>query len=117
MAWRVHAATSAAAAEFALKRPDLFSSKRAFDAVGSPLPLVPVAADPPEHARYRRILQPFFSPRGIARWRPEVRALARELISRITGRGRCDVVAELAVPLPARSSLPCSASRWPTATG
>ncbi len=97
--------TSAAAAEFALKRPDLFSSKRAFDAVGSPLPLVPVAADPPEHTRYRRILQPFFSPRGIARWRPEVRALARELISGIAGRGRCDVVAELAVPLPAQVFL------------
>jgi cytochrome P450 len=97
--------TSAATAEFALKRPDLFSSKRAFDAVGSPLPLVPIAADPPEHARYRRILQPFFSPRGIARWRPEVRSLARELIGSIAGRGRCDLVADLAVPLPAQVFL------------
>ena len=97
--------TSRAAAEFALKHPGLFSSQRAFDAVGSPLPLVPIAFDPPEHARYRRILQPFFSPRGIAGWLPEVRALAGELIDGIVGRGQCDLVAELAVPLPAQVFL------------
>jgi cytochrome P450 len=97
--------TSAAAAEHALKRPDLFSSRRAFDMVGSPLPLVPIAADPPEHARYRRILQPFFSPRAIARWRPVIQGLAGELISGVAGRGHCDVVAELAVPLPVQVFL------------
>ena len=39
--------TSAEAAEFALRNPGLFSSRRAFDLVGSPLPLVPIAFDPP----------------------------------------------------------------------
>ena len=52
--------------EFALKTPHLFSSRKAFDLVGSPLPMVPIAFDPPEHTRYRRVLQPFFSPRGTA---------------------------------------------------
>ena len=47
--------------EAVLKNPEVFSSKKAFDVLGSPVPLVPVAFDPPEHARYRRILQPFFS--------------------------------------------------------
>ncbi len=97
--------TSAAAAEFALKNPGLFSSRRAFDLVGSPLPLVPIAFDPPEHTRYRRILQPFFSPRGVAGWLPEVRALARELIGRVAPRGHCDLVADLAAPLPAQVFL------------
>ena len=69
--------TSAEAAEFALSNPGLFSSQRAFDLVGSPLPLVPIAFDPPQHTRYRRILQPFFSPRGVAAWLPQVRSLAR----------------------------------------
>ena len=91
--------------EYALKHPELFSSKRAFDMVGSPLPMVPIAFDPPEHTRYRRVLQPFFSPRGTAAWLPMVRGLAGELIDGFAGRGECDLVAELAVPLPAQVFL------------
>jgi cytochrome P450 len=97
--------TSAEYVEYALKNPLLFSSKKAFDAVGSPLPMVPIAFDPPEHGRYRRVLQPFFGPRGTAAWRPRVRALVSELIDGIIDRGECDLVAELAVPLPAQVFL------------
>src|SRR5215469_4369458 len=97
--------TSRAHAEYALKNPRLFSSQKAFDVVGSPLPMVPIAFDPPEHRRYRRILQPFFGPRGIAAWQPRVRALVGELIDGIMARGECDVVAEIAVPLPAEVFL------------
>jgi len=96
---------SAQTAEFVLKHPELFSSKRAFDVVGSPLPMVPIAFDPPEHGRYRRVLQPFFSPRGTAAWLPMVRGLAGQLIDGFAGRGECDLVAELAVPLPAQVFL------------
>ena len=97
--------TSAEAAGFALKNPGLFSSQRAFDLVGSPLPLVPIAFDPPQHTRYRRILQPFFSPRGVAAWLPQVRSLAAELIDGVAGAGRCDLVNDVAVPLPAQVFL------------
>jgi len=97
--------TSSEAAEFVLKHPELFSSQRAFDAAGSPLPMVPIAFDPPEHTRYRRVLQPFFSPRETAFWRPMVRELAGELIDGFSSRGECDLVAELAVPLPAHVFL------------
>jgi cytochrome P450 len=93
------------AAEFVLKHPGIFSSREAFDRVGSPLPLVPVAFDPPEHTRYRQVLQPFFSPRATARWQPGIRALAGELIDGFAGRGECDLVADLAVPLPAQVFL------------
>jgi cytochrome P450 len=96
---------SAETAEFVLRHPELFSSKQAFDAVGSPLPMVPIAFDPPEHSRYRRVLQPFFSPRGTAAWLPMVRGLAGQLIDGFAGRGECDLVAELAVPLPAQVFL------------
>lgn len=97
--------TSSEYVEYALKNPRLFSSQKAFDAVGSPLPMVPIAFDPPEHRRYRRILQPFFGPRGTAAWQPRVRALVGELIDRIIDRGECDLVADLAVPLPAEVFL------------
>jgi cytochrome P450 len=97
--------TEAAAASYALRHPELFSSKKAFDSLGSPIPIVPVAADPPEHTRYRRLLRPFFSARGVARWLPVVRELAVELIDNVAGQGRCDLVADLALPLPAQVFL------------
>lgn len=97
--------TDAAAATFALRHPELFSSKRAFDSLGSPIPIVPVAVDPPEHTRYRKLLHPFFSARGLARFLPEVRKLATELIDDIAGRGHCDLVTDFALPLPAQVFL------------
>ena len=97
--------TEAAAASYALRHPELFSSKKAFDSLGSPIPIVPVAADPPEHTRYRRLLRPFFSARGLARWQPVVRELATGLIDDIAGRGHCDLVADFALPLPAQVFL------------
>ncbi len=92
-------------AEFVFRHPELFSSKRAFDMAGSPLAMVPIAFDPPEHTRYRRVLQPFFSPRGTASWLPMVRSLAGQLIDGFAARGECDLVADLAVPLPAQVFL------------
>jgi cytochrome P450 len=97
--------TEAAAATFALKHPELFSSKRAFDSLGSPIPIVPVAADPPEHTRYRKLLHPFFSARSLARWLPSIRELAIKLIDDIAGQGRCDLVTDFALPLPAQVFL------------
>jgi cytochrome P450 len=97
--------TTSETAEYALRHPELFSSKRAFDGVGSPVPMVPIGTDPPEHTRYRRLLQPLFSPRAVAPWQPRIRALAGDLIDRLIDRGECDVVADLAVPLPAQVFL------------
>ncbi|MBO0831145.1 MAG: cytochrome P450 [Actinobacteria bacterium] len=97
---RGYVLSSSEYAEYALKHPELFSSKQAFD-VGSPLPLVPIAFDPPEHTRFRRILQPFVGPRESAVWQPRVRSLVGTLMDSFVERGHCDLVAELAVPLPA----------------
>jgi cytochrome P450 len=97
--------TSASAATYVLRHPELFSSKRALDSLGSPIPIVPLASDPPEHTRYRRLLRPFFSVRGVNRWLPTVRDLAGQLIDGFADRGHCDLVTEFAVPLPAQVFL------------
>src|SRR5215472_17034761 len=97
--------TGADPSSYVLRHPELFSSKRAFDSLGSPIPIVPVASDPPEHTRYRRVLRPFFSARGLARWLPVVRALAADLIDAFAERGQCDLVTEFALPLPAQVFL------------
>lgn len=90
---------------FALRTPEIFSSRKAFDILASPLPLVPVAFDPPEHTRYRKILQPFFSPNAIARISSDLQRQVRELIEVLAVEGRCDGVQDLAVLYPSQVFL------------
>jgi cytochrome P450 len=97
--------TSAAAVEFAAKRPQIFSSAKAFDVLGSPVPLVPIAIDPPDHTRFRRMLDPFFSPKKMAEREPELRRQAGELIDAIVAKGECEVMADLATPFPSQVFL------------
>jgi cytochrome P450 len=97
--------TSAAAVEYAAKKPELFSSARAFDRLGSPVPLIPIAIDPPDHTRFRRMLDPFFSPKKMAEREPELRRQAGELIDAIVGEDECDIIPELATPFPSQVFL------------
>jgi cytochrome P450 len=88
--------TSIDAVHFAQRHADVFSSARAFDMLGSPVPLIPIAIDPPDHARFRRILDPLFAPRVVNVMEDGLRAQARDLISAFAGRGECNVVDDLA---------------------
>ncbi|CPR03356.1 cytochrome P450 superfamily protein [Mycobacterium bohemicum DSM 44277] len=86
--------------EMALKRTELFSSNMDAVDLGNIRPMIPLQIDPPEHAKYRRILDPLFTPREMARREPGVAALVNEMIDRFAGRGECDFHEEFAVPLP-----------------
>jgi cytochrome P450 len=88
--------TSAEAVRFAQRHADVFSSARAFDMLGSPVPLIPIAVDPPDHARFRRLLDPLFAPRVVNVMEDALRVQARDLIGAFAGRGHCDAVDELA---------------------
>src|SRR5690606_13556057 len=89
----------------ALRDPELFSSKQAFDELGSPLPLVPIAFDPPEHTRFRKILQPFFSPHALKGMLPSLQRQAIAIVEEATARGECDVMADAAIPYPSQVFL------------
>ena len=88
--------TSAEAVQFAHRHPEIFASGPAFESLGSPVPLVPLAIDPPDHLRFRKFLDPMFAPRVINTMEDELRAQARELVRAFAGRGRCDIVTDLA---------------------
>lgn len=108
--------TSWAAVEEAGRHPEVFSSKRAFDSLGSPLPLVPIAVDPPDHVRYRRLLDPFFAPRRLAPLEPALREQLGAIVDGLVGRHRFDAIADLAVPYPSQV-LPPGDRRRPAARG
>jgi cytochrome P450 len=89
----------------ALRNPELFSSKKAFDVLGSPIPLVPISFDPPEHTRFRKILQPFFSPHTLKEMLPSLQKQALDIVDEIAKRGTCEVVADVAIPYPSQVFL------------
>ena len=65
------------------------------------LDMPPLDSDPPEHRGYRRLLNPFFSRRGLERHEPAIREIARGLIDEFIGSGRFEVVEDYASPLTA----------------
>ena len=89
----------------ALRTPEVYSSKKAFDMLGSPLPLVPISFDPPEHTRFRKILQPFFSPHTLSAMLPTLQEQAVGMIDDIAAKGRCEAVTDIAVPYPSQVFL------------
>ncbi|MDT5100888.1 MAG: hypothetical protein QOC76_4625 [Mycobacterium sp.] len=89
----------------ALRKPEVFSSKKAFDMLGSPLPLVPIAFDPPEHTRFRHILQPFFSPHTLGEMLPALQQQAVDIVAALAARGECEVMADIAIPYPSQVFL------------
>ena len=88
--------TSPEAVEFAHRHPELFSSAKAFDGLGSPVPLIPIAIDPPDHKRFRKVLDPMLAPRVVNGIEDSLRSQVRELIAAFADRGSCDAVDELA---------------------
>jgi cytochrome P450 len=80
----------------ALCQPNLFSAHLALQPPGSPVPVLPSAFDPPEHTRYRKILQPHFSPQALAKFRPVMKRHAADMIAALAGRGECEVMAAFA---------------------
>jgi P450-derived glycosyltransferase activator len=56
--------------------------------------------DPPDHTRLRRLAQPAFSPKQMARYRPRVEATVDRLLDAAAARGDFDLVSAFAAPLP-----------------
>jgi len=80
----------------ALCEPNLFSAHLALQPPGSPVPVLPSAFDPPEHTRYRKILQPHFSPHALRKYRPVMERHAAEMIAALAGGHECEAMADFA---------------------
>ncbi|MFQ5697243.1 MAG: cytochrome P450 [Myxococcota bacterium] len=58
--------------------------------------------DPPDHARYRKLVSSWFTPRSIGRLAPEVERITREILDGLTREGatsELDFVSDVAAPL------------------
>ena len=86
-----------------LRDPQTFSNRG-----GTPFPrdpddyfdFIPQEIDPPDHRKYRAILDRKFSPAAMLALEPELRTLANDLIDRFIDKGACDFSTEFSRPLP-----------------
>jgi len=89
----------------ALRHPELFSSNMSAVELGNIRPLIPLQIDPPDHKKYRRILDPIFAPRQMALLEEPVSKLVNDLIDGFVERGEVDFAAEFSVPFPSQVFL------------
>jgi cytochrome P450 len=85
-----------------LRSPQIFSSRfgESMGGLGNDRPMIPLQVDPPEHKKYRVLLDPYFAPRRMAKLESDVAALVNQLIDTFVDRGSCEFTSEFAVPLP-----------------
>ncbi len=88
---------------FVLRHPELFTTAGA-----TPFPrdpnnyfyFIPLEIDPPDHRKYRAMLDPMFSPRAIAEMEDTIRKLANDLIDRFIDKRECEFAKDFGRPLP-----------------
>jgi cytochrome P450 len=89
----------------ALRHPEIFSSNMDAVDLKNKRPMIPLQIDPPEHKKFRKLLDPLFAPRKMALLDDEVSALVNHLIDRFIDRGEVDFAKEFSIPFPSQVFL------------
>ncbi len=97
--------TCKAEAEEVFRHPEVFSSNAEAVDLKNIRPLIPLQIDPPDHKKYRKLLDPIFAPRQMALIEESITRTVNELIDRFIDRGEVDFAQEFSVPFPSRVFL------------
>ena len=68
--------------------------------VGGDFHLIPIDTDPPDQIAYRRIINPFFTPKAVKALEDPVRDTCAMLIARFEDKGACEFIEDFGVPFP-----------------
>ena len=88
---------------FVLRHPEIFTTAGA-----TPFPrdpndyfyMIPLEIDPPQHRKYRAMIDPMVSPRTVAAMEDSIRKLANQLIEQFIDKGGCEFTTDFGRPLP-----------------
>ncbi|MCX4188522.1 cytochrome P450, partial [Methylophaga sp. OBS4] len=72
---------------------------------------VPNAMDPPEHTRFRRIIDPYFDPEAMAEFEPKCRAIAENIAARLSHEGEIEAMSLLGQDF--ALEIQCAFMGWP----
>ena len=92
--------TTRAALDTALRNAQVYSSGIEGAPLGNERPLIPLQIDPPDHRKYRKLLDPLFAPKQMAVLEPQISAQVNKFIDGFESKGHCDFTNEFAIPLP-----------------
>jgi cytochrome P450 len=97
------------------KDTNRFSSAHDIDGTGNgyqgvtipapPVRSIPVELDPPDHTKYRKLLNQIFSPASVEARRGRIEEIACRFVDAVASKGSCDLVNEIAAPIPAAVTL------------
>ncbi|MGA2011834.1 MAG: cytochrome P450 [Solirubrobacteraceae bacterium] len=88
------------------KTPQVFSSASITPWEPDPIyRFVPTQVDAPDHIKYRRILNPWFSPKAMEAAAPMMREICRSYIEPLVPKGRCNFIQEFALLFPTAAFL------------
>jgi cytochrome P450 len=89
----------------AFRRPELFSSAMDAVALQNVRPLIPLQIDPPDHKKYRKILDPLFAPKQVKPLEEPVTRLVNDLIDGFGDATEIDFSQQFSVPFPSQVFL------------
>lgn len=92
-------------ADEVLHDPKLYSSALTSGMLKNDRPLIPLQIDPPEHGKFRKILDPLFAPKRMKGLEASIAALANQLLDGFIGRDEIDFAKEFSVPFPTQVFL------------
>ena len=72
-----------------------------YEAKGWPR-VTPLSVNPPDHRKYRQLIDGFFDPAGATHWQPFIEATIDELIDSFVADGTTEFSSAFALPLPVR---------------
>lgn len=72
---------------------------------------IPNGIDPPEHGKYRALIERYFTADVISTFEPDCRSIAGDLIDPLVGNTGVDAIEAFATPLPLRTT--CRFLGWP----
>jgi cytochrome P450 len=94
-----------AAIDEAFRHPEVYSSNMSAVDLKNARPLIPLQIDPPEHKKFRKILDPLFAPKQMAPLEAPVTQLVNDLIDGFIDDGKVDFATGFSVPFPSQVFL------------
>jgi cytochrome P450 len=87
------------------RHPEIFSSNMSAVDLKNIRPLIPLQIDPPDHKKYRKILDPLFAPQRMKLIEEPVAKLVNELIDNFGDAKEIDFAQQFSVPFPSQVFL------------
>ncbi len=97
--------SSHAGVDEVLRNPEVFSSNMSAHDLKTKRPLIPLQIDPPDHRKYRKVLDPLFAPQRLRVLEKPASRLVNELIDRFIADDEIDFVRQFSTPFPSQMFL------------